>query len=104
MPSRRRAAVLVWALIAVAVLVFARAPAVSAQAECEAVDMDEIPRACTFLERHGQCLWNSLDSYDRCVEDSQWIWERAGCEIAVQVDLLACNFALPWRFLEEFRR
>jgi hypothetical protein len=68
---------------------------------CPAVDMYDMPRDCTFLEEHGACLWYSLDSYDACVEGADGFWDRAGCEVGVQVDLLACNLALPWRLLRD---
>lgn len=70
------------------------------EAGCEAVDMNDMPRPCTFLEEHGACLWYALDSHDACVEGADGFWEHAGCEVGVQVDLLACNLGLPWRLLK----
>jgi hypothetical protein len=67
---------------------------------CFAVDMDDMPRDCTFLEEHGACLWNALDSHDACKEGADGFLDHAACEIGVQVDLLACNLALPWRLLK----
>ena len=67
---------------------------------CEAVDMEDQPRACTFLEEHGACLWNSLDSFDACMEGSDGFWDGAVCHAGVQVDLLACNLGLPLRLLK----
>ena len=67
---------------------------------CIAVDMDDMPRDCTFLEEHGACLWNALDSYEACKDYADGFLDHAGCEIGVQVDLLACNFGLPWRLLK----
>jgi hypothetical protein len=67
---------------------------------CIAVDQFDMPRDCTFLEEHGACLWNALDSHGSCRLDADNFFERAACEIGVQVDLLACNFGLPWRLLQ----
>jgi hypothetical protein len=67
---------------------------------CIAVDKHGMPRDCTFLEEHGACLWNALDSYDTCREDSDGFLDRAGCEIGVQVDLLACNLGMPVRLIK----
>ncbi len=67
---------------------------------CVALDQNDMPRDCTFLEEHGACLWNALDSYETCREDSEGFLDRAACEIAVQVDLLACNLGMPVRFIK----
>ena len=67
---------------------------------CEAVDLNDQPRPCTFLEEHGACLWYSLDSYYQCRDLSDGFLDRVSCEVGVQVDLLACNFSLPWRLIE----
>lgn len=67
---------------------------------CIAVDSNDMPRACTFLEEHGACLWYALDSYDSCKVGADGLLERTLCEIGVQVDLLACNFELPWRLID----
>ena len=64
---------------------------------CVAVDQHDMPRDCTFLEEHGACLWNALDSHGFCIDGADGFLDRAACEIGVQVDLLACNFGLPWR-------
>ena len=66
---------------------------------CIAVDRNDRPRDCTFLEEHGACLWNALDSYDACSGGADGFFEHVACELGVQVDLLACNFGLPWRLL-----
>ena len=66
---------------------------------CSAVDINDLPRNCTFLEEHGGCLWNALDSYGGCRGESVGFLGRVSCEVGVQVDLLACNLGLPWRLL-----
>ena len=66
---------------------------------CIAVDQFDMPRDCTFLEEHGACLWNALDSRDTCKDVADGFWDNAVCEVGVQVDLLACNLGLPWRLL-----
>ena len=68
-------------------------------AGCLAVDQYDMPRDCTFLEEHGACLWNALDSRETCKDGADGFWENAACEVGVQVDLLACNFGLPWRLI-----
>ena len=67
---------------------------------CIAVDLNDMPRACTFLEEHGACLWNALDSYDGCRLDADGFLDRAVCELGVQVDLLACNLGMPVRLIK----
>ena len=67
---------------------------------CMAVDRYDMPRNCTFLEEHGGCLWNALDSHDMCWDSADGFFAHAACEIGVQVDLLACNLGLPWRLLQ----
>jgi hypothetical protein len=91
-----------WGVV-IFLLVAALIPAEKAPAQstsCIAVDQNDQPRECTFLEEHGQCLWNALDSYDMCREDSESLFGRLTCELAVQVDLFACNMSLPWRLIE----
>ena len=67
---------------------------------CIAVDQNEMPRDCTFLEEHGACLWNALDSYWSCRKHSDGFIDRTVCEVAVQVDLLACNLGMPVRLIK----
>lgn len=67
---------------------------------CTAVDLHDLPRNCTFLEEHGACLWYALDSYEVCREETEGFWDRAACEVGVQVDLLACNISIPWRLIK----
>jgi hypothetical protein len=74
------------------------------ESSCIAVDMNDMPRACTFLENHGACLVGALDSYYACREGAGGILDRLACEIGVQVDLLACNLGLPWRLIEAIRQ
>jgi hypothetical protein len=71
---------------------------------CSAVDLHDMPRSCTFLEEHGACLWYALDSYEWCKETGDGFWDRAACEVGVQVDLLACNIQIPWRLIESILR
>ena len=67
---------------------------------CIAVDKNDQPRPCTFVEEHGACLWYALDSFDTCEEEADGFLNVAGCHIAVQFDLLACNLGLPWRLIK----
>ena len=67
---------------------------------CIAVDQNDMPRDCTFLEEHGACLWNALDSYATCRDWASGFLDRAACEISVQVDLLACNLGMPVRLIK----
>ena len=73
-------------------------------AGCIAVDSNDMPRSCTFLEEHGGCLWYALDSYDSCMEETEGFWASAGCQIGVQVDLLACNMSMPIRLIGSIMR
>jgi hypothetical protein len=93
---------LVWGLVLLLGLAVLSPPkALPAQdTSCAAVDRNDQPRPCTFLEEHGGCLWYALDSYYSCVEDGEGFLDRVACEVAVQVDLLACNLGLPWRLIK----
>ena len=89
------------ALVLVIMAVFTGPTTAGAQdTGCVAVDQNEMPRDCTFLEEHGKCLTEALDSYDTCVADTDDFFDRLICETAVQVDLFACNVALPWTFFK----
>jgi hypothetical protein len=68
--------------------------------QCIAVDRYDQPRDCTFLEEHGACLWNAFDSYYTCIDESDGFWDRAACEMGIQVDLFACNMGIPWRLIK----
>lgn len=90
-----------WAAIALVLVVLGTPPSARAQdTGCIAVDQNELPRDCTFLEEHGACLVNALDSYDTCIESVDSLMDRIVCEAGVQVDLFACNVALPWHLLK----
>jgi len=106
MPSQLTLRPRVWGVVILftllVILPVRRLPA--QEASCIAVDMNDLPRACTFLENHGACLVGALDSYYACVEDADGILDRLSCEIGVQVDLLACNLGLPWRLIEAIRQ
>ena len=104
-PFPRHRLLIWWAAVALVLAVFVRAPSARAQStECLAVDQREMPRACTFLEEHGMCLTNALDSYDQCVKDADTFYDRTVCELGVQVDLFACNIMLPWTLLKPILR
>lgn len=66
---------------------------------CEAIDRYDQPRPCTFMEKYGECLWSALDSLDQCLETKESILDWARCHTGTQVDLLACNFGMPFDFL-----
>lgn len=90
-----------WAAVATLLVLIAAPPSAEAQSsDCPAVDMNELPRECTFLEEHGMCLTNAYDSYYSCVDSADNWWDRLVCEGGVQVDLLACNVAMPWTLLK----
>ncbi|MFG1691439.1 hypothetical protein ACGF5M_04725 [Gemmatimonadota bacterium] len=92
------------ALLLVALSVMTIPPSLPAQTEdCKAMDPYGYTRPCTFLEEHGRCLVSALDSYYEC-----WgrggVWNRTGCFIGVQVDLLACNLGLPFKLIQSILR
>jgi hypothetical protein len=88
-------------VLLITLTVLASAQGIPAQSTgCIAVDRNDLPRKCTFLEEHGYCLWSALDSYEACKEDGNGILNALSCELGVQVDLLACNLGMPWRLLE----
>lgn len=96
-----RRLVLAWAAVALVLVLFAHtAPARAQSTRCQAVDQHDMPRKCTFLEEHGMCLVNALDSYDQCVENTDDFWDRLICEAGVQVDLFACNILIPWQTMK----
>jgi hypothetical protein len=72
--------------------------------DCVAVDQNDQPRACTFLEEHGSCLWNALDSFGSCEDTAGSLAGLVGCHVAVQIDLLACNLATPLTLLKTILR
>mgnify|MGYP006278920031 CR=1 FL=1 len=87
---------LLWGIVVfLGLAVLASAQDLPAQDACIAVDRDGFRRSCTFLEEHGSCLVGALDSYETCVEALDGWVGRLGCEIGVQVDLLACNVTIP---------
>ncbi len=73
----------------------------SAQAvwACEATNEFDLPRPCTFLEEHGECLVSAYDSLYECEDNAEGWIDLGVCHIAVQVDLFACNMELPFRLL-----
>jgi hypothetical protein len=91
-------------LILVALSLMALPPSLPAQTDgCKAYDKYGDARPCTFLEEHGRCLVSALDSYEDCWERGGF-WNRTGCFLAVQVDLLACNLGMPLTLLEVILR
>lgn len=90
-----------WAAVALLLVLIAAPPSAGAQSsDCPAVDQYDMPRECTFLEEHGMCLTNAYDSYYSCKDNADNYWDRLVCEAGVQVDLLACNVAMPWTLLK----
>jgi hypothetical protein len=102
MQSRSLSRPVVWGIvILMSLAVFLPTQRLPAQTTgCIAVDRNDQPRSCTFVEEHGGCLWNALDSYYTCSENASDFWEHLACELGVQFDLLACNLGLPWRLLK----
>jgi hypothetical protein len=71
----------------------ATAPDAAAQ-ECKLLMEDGTERDCTFTEKYGQCLFWAYDSYKSCSEPGDGWAIQAMCEIALEVDLLACTLAM----------
>jgi hypothetical protein len=68
-------------------------PHVVAQ-ECEFLMDDGTTRSCTFTEEYGQCIHFAYYSYESCSDpDDNWS-EWMICELAFQVDLLACTLEM----------
>ena len=102
MRSRTQSRPFVWGMViflGLAVLSAPR-PLPAQDVGCAAVDLDDQPRPCTFLEEHGACLWYAMDSYYGCKDHADGFLQHTACEIGVQVDLLACNLGLPWRLIK----
>lgn len=92
------------ALLLVAVSLTTIPPSLPAQTDdCQAYDMWDSPRPCTFLEEHGRCLVSAMDSYHDCWRRGGF-WRRVGCFLGVQVDLTACHLGLPARLIEPILR
>lgn len=89
-----------WVVVAVTLGILGHAAGAGAQ-DCPAVDDLGDPRDCTFTERYGECLVTAYESYTGCVGDSDDWFDRAVCEGAVQIDLLACHASLPWEIIRE---
>lgn len=98
---------LVRRLVAVAMLVvFADATALgAANVECEAVDIDGMPRECTFSELLGECGYAAWDSWRQCIDtDGDGFqdvdaWTKAYCDFWAAADLLACSIWVPWNII-----
>ena len=66
---------------------------------CVAIDRDDLPRNCTFMEKWGQCLYEAEDSFEQCWEEAQNGFGRMACDIARTVDGIACHVASPFTLL-----
>jgi hypothetical protein len=66
----------------------------AAAAPCEFLRDDGSFRECTFTEKYGKCLVTALESYEDCVQGSDGIVHRLVCELAVQVDMMACHLGM----------
>jgi hypothetical protein len=62
---------------------------------CEALDQYDQPRPCTFLEKHGQCLYSVLDAHEQCIEAKDSFLDGLACHVGTQIDLTVCNLSLP---------
>lgn len=102
--TRNRGLLLLLGLVA-ACLLLASGESANAQSPgvgCTVPDQFASTRSCTFMERYGQCLSNSLSSYYDCrryaSRRSGWLGRmgaRAACEGGVQVDLFVCHLRMP---------
>lgn len=86
------------AVLTILVTMLSGAP-LAALGECEFMKESGELRGCTFTEEAGQCLVWALESYYDCVEDAEDWLDRAVCELAVQVDLFACNVEMAGELL-----
>lgn len=83
--------------LVVIALVALGATLLSAQAvwACEAYDVYDNPRPCTFLEEYGECLYSVLDAHDQCLERKESFLDGIACHVGTQVDLAVCNLGMP---------
>lgn len=75
-------------LVAFAAIHHQTSPALAS--DCEAVDMNDLPRECTFMEEYGACLVAAMDSLDTCLDAATSLLGTAGCWIGYEVDFYAC--------------
>lgn len=81
-------------------LVFIHVSGLAAQTiPCEAIDQDDMPRNCTFMEKWGQCLYEADDSYQQCRAEADGGFDRMGCDLAYIVDGMACHIASPFTLI-----
>ena len=101
MKTRSLSRSVLWGIVILACMgiLFPAQPLPAQDAGCKAVDRNDQPRECTFTEEHGYCLVTALDSYYECAETATDLMDRVVCELAVQVDLFACNVTLPLTLL-----
>ncbi len=66
---------------------------------CEAYDVYDNPRPCTFLEEYGECLVSALDAHEQCMERKESLLDAVRCHTGTQVDLLVCNLGMPLDFI-----
>lgn len=96
--NRRKAAAV---FVALALVTLVNAGGLTA-GECTALDMNDLPRECTFLERTGGCMAAAADSFMQCVDgydgDSKFgqAWHTTKCQIAAVADQGACAFEAPF--------
>lgn len=69
--------------------------------DCQAVDLNEMPRNCTFLEEYGSCLENARASWAQCIDKSggSW-WRKELCNAGGAVDLIVCGAGTPFSFVK----
>ena len=105
MRSRTLPRTMVWGIVILACMgiLLPAQPLPAQDAGCRAVNDFDQPRDCTFTEEHGYCLVTALESYYECAQTAEDLLDRVVCEVAVQVDLLACNVALPLTLLRTIR-
>jgi len=67
--------------------------------DCQALDINNLPRDCTWLEKHGQCLVNAADSRDQCLERAEGIFQWYRCHEDAAIDFTACALQIPFRII-----
>lgn len=82
------------ALLLATLTLTAGAPDAAAAQECQFQLEDGSIRKCTFTEQYGQCLFGAWQSYQDCLVMGETWAHKLMCDVAVEVDMLACTLGM----------
>lgn len=95
--SVKRALVIYGAAVLVAVAAIHHQASPVLASDCQAVDANDLPRECTFLEEYGSCLVSAIDSLNTCLDAATGWLSTGACWLGYEIDFYAC---VPAGFIE----